>query len=513
MFRSSLSPRPRRGRRPLAAAVAALVLAVTAAACEPPPPQNPPFWHPGTTVDATVHGPLVRIQWDATTGGDPVSAYQISLGTYSGTVVALVPASVRDCYISGLAASTPQTIVVTARDAQMHWSGPLSGTQGRRTTTVTTSSHGGAGPNLWCHAAVDTDGDGLPNGVETNDGVYQGAGKTGTDPDVADTDNDGLPDGIEVLGKPGLDLVAMGVRPTHKDLLIETDWISHAPCSTQPTSTKLAPMVSAFANAPTNKVTNPDGTQGIKLIVDYGQGGHFTGGNQVPDPDSTLDGRFTGQNVNGSHFAAAKAAHFDPIRKDIFHYSITHGAFSGASTAEQRGDDTYVSGACGSGGYPLQYSGMLMHEIGHNFGISHGGTNAGIPGGHLGWFCDGPSDTHCISKTSINWKPNYVSVMNYMYLIGLDDSCRDQNLGPWAAAASLWLDYSSGTRAPLHENALDETTGICNGVPFDFDDDGVIDPTPYQGDVTFDDHITPLHDHDDWSHIEATGLTEFVGDD
>jgi hypothetical protein len=44
----------------------------------------------------------------------------------------------------------------------------------------------------------DTDGDGLPNTVETNTGVYIDETDTGTNPNDPDTDGDGLPDGWEV---------------------------------------------------------------------------------------------------------------------------------------------------------------------------------------------------------------------------------------------------------------------------------------------------------------------------
>jgi hypothetical protein len=44
----------------------------------------------------------------------------------------------------------------------------------------------------------DSDGDGLPDSVETNTGVYIDPADTGTDPDLPDTDGDGLTDGDEV---------------------------------------------------------------------------------------------------------------------------------------------------------------------------------------------------------------------------------------------------------------------------------------------------------------------------
>ena len=46
--------------------------------------------------------------------------------------------------------------------------------------------------------ATDTDGDGLPDSVETNTGTYNGPSDTGTDPNSPDTDGDGLDDGAEV---------------------------------------------------------------------------------------------------------------------------------------------------------------------------------------------------------------------------------------------------------------------------------------------------------------------------
>lgn len=46
--------------------------------------------------------------------------------------------------------------------------------------------------------ALDTDGDGLDDAVETNTGVFVDASNTGTDPNNADTDGDGVPDGLEV---------------------------------------------------------------------------------------------------------------------------------------------------------------------------------------------------------------------------------------------------------------------------------------------------------------------------
>ena len=49
---------------------------------------------------------------------------------------------------------------------------------------------------VWA-SSNDTDGDGLPDAVETNTGIFLSASDTGTDPNDPDTDDDGLADGVE----------------------------------------------------------------------------------------------------------------------------------------------------------------------------------------------------------------------------------------------------------------------------------------------------------------------------
>lgn len=492
MFRSLFSPSRR--RRPLAAAGAALILAATVVACDPgtPPPENPPYWLPGSTATASLHGPLVRLKWDAPQGGDPVNAYQISLGTYNGTVVTLVPASVRDCYVTGLAANTPYTLVVTARDAQMHWSGPLPGTQGRRTTTITTGSQAGPG-SLWCHA--DGDKDGLPDGWETNDGTYTGVTDTGSDPGVADSDNDGIPDGEEVLGTgigdndgdgvsnkaeglTDIDLFAMGARPVHKDLLLELDWITTPTCpasSWRPTAATVTKLVDAFAAAPIENLDSGGLWNGINLIVDYGQGGLFTGGNAIAHDGSWVP-------AGSPVFDGFKAANHDPARIGVFHYAVH---LHGVPVAESKGNDfqVWTGGLCGANPQALAH--RIMHEMGHNLALDHGGLN------------------------QLNNKPNYNSVMNYRYEDGLDTNCD-------GVSDHAVLGYSRGLKAPLDETNLDERKGLCDGPdpgstpdPIDWDGDGVIEPS-VQFDINNDGYINvwgiAMPDHDDWSSVDQLGL-------
>lgn len=61
---------------------------------------------------------------------------------------------------------------------------------------------------------TDTDGDGIPDSVETDTGIYIGVGDTGTDPFSADTDEDGLPDAWEI---------AKGTAPNEEDADADPD--------------------------------------------------------------------------------------------------------------------------------------------------------------------------------------------------------------------------------------------------------------------------------------------------
>jgi hypothetical protein len=116
-------------------------------------------------------------------------------------------------------------------------------------------------------------------------------------------------------------------------------------------------------------------------------------------------------------------------------------------------------------------SGVLMHELGHNLGLHHGGPNF---------------DT-------ANHKPNYASVMNYNFTNGVDVTCDGFGDGV--------LDYSHGRNAPLDENALDERLGICMDVAKDWDQDTVIDSQLVAWDINFDGSRGVLRDHDDWAQL------------
>ncbi|HKJ17750.1 MAG TPA: CARDB domain-containing protein [Xanthomonadales bacterium] len=328
----------------------------------------------------------------------------------------------------------------------------------------------------------DSDGDRLPDFVETNTGVFVDANDTGTDPNDPDTDGDSIDDGDEVLGTPdGLDLPAMGTNPLRKDLLLEYDWFDDSnDCSAhshRPTANAIARVNTAFANSP---VTNPGPTNGVNLISDYGQGGAFTGGNLINDADGVIAG-----GVTGSDYQNYKVANFASNRNGYFHYVLLPHRYntdsSSSGQAELPGDDMIVSLYCA--GSNRNVANTIVHELGHNLFLRHGG------------------DQNC------NYKPNYNSVMNYRYQFpGVDDNCTPPGDGV--------LDFSYGDRISLNENNLNEFNGTCGpGFTWDWDDDSTIENPVTVNINQYDSEagqcggtLSTLNDYDDWSNIFFGGI-------
>jgi len=332
--------------------------------------------------------------------------------------------------------------------------------------------------------SVDTDNDRLPDCVETGTGVYLSPMRTGTSPGNRDTDNDGLSDGDEVLGSvAGLNLPAMGAKALRRTVFAEYDWFDDARgCaahSHRPTLAIVNRARDAFAAMP---LTNPDGSTGIDFIQDYGQGGLFSGGSVLADVDADI-----AIGVNGAEFAAFKLANFAANRFRYFHYVLMpHSYAMGNSSgqAELPGDDSIVSLGCSAS--TTNVSNTILHEIGHNFLLRHGGN------------------------TNCNYKPNYNSVMNYRYQFpGRDTNCTVPGDGS--------LGYSVGTRIPLNEGALNEQAGICGiatGVGVDWNSNGILE-TSVSFDANVSDSaqltscggtITAYNDFDDYANLNLAAV-------
>jgi hypothetical protein len=343
----------------------------------------------------------------------------------------------------------------------------------------------------------DSDGDGLPDIMETHDGLFLGPTRIGTNPALVDTDADGLRDGDEVFDTTaGLDLHALGASPIRKDIFVEVDWFDESEGGSlhthRPTPTAIAMITTPFANSP---VTNPyGGPAGISLHVDYGQGGAYTEGNLIPGGDVVV--------LFDSEFNAYKALHFNPNRFTYFHYSIFAHHYDSTSNfssgyAEIVGDDFMVT--LQNALFDDYVANTMMHELGHNLRLRHGGTE------------------------DLNLKPNYNSVMNYRYQFpGVDINCDGFGDGV--------LDYSTGLRPELREMNLNENAGVCGlgTVPIDWDASGSLTTglswniNCYAGissacgvvnGACGDNSCGRLVDSNDWSGLVLSGATQgdFVG--
>lgn len=330
--------------------------------------------------------------------------------------------------------------------------------------------------------AVDVDSDRLSGCAEL---------VLGTDPSDADTDDDGIGDGDEVLGSiGGLDLPGLGVDPLRKDLLLEIDWLVGPECgsedfSRRPTAENEAQVRAIFENAP---IGNPDGSTGVHLVMDYGQGAGLSGGNAIDDGDALLEGMIE---TPDSEFRQKRAMYFSPSRMGYFHYTIMAWRFNDpgylpSGVAELNGNESIVAMGCLDNHFlgAMLYSNTIMHEIGHNFGLLHGG------------------------KEWCNFKPNYNSVMNYRYQFGTDANCdtvTDYDLAT----------FSNGSRLSLDESDIDESTGVCGDFPVDFNYDGLLS-SHLAYDLNANDEsqiqmcggvLSTLHDHNDWSGLSLATVS------
>ncbi len=344
----------------------------------------------------------------------------------------------------------------------------------------------------------------------------------------ADADGDGLWDdweqsGIDTDGNGTRDfnLPALGANPNRKDIFLEIDFMDCATaggdCTAGDTHSHepnfnnvINPVIQAFANAP---VTNPDGSMGITLHVDVS--------NSIPHQNFlNIPGLCKSGGAGIGNFDTVKAdpANFGPNnpRRFVYHYALfTHLQTNDTSDPNQTssgcgelpGNDFQVSmgGFTGSIGTAQEQAGTLMHEFGHNLNLRHGGEN------HLP-----------------NFKPNYLSIMNYAFqLRGIPPTDPD-GIG----ALTARVDFSTTDLPDLNENNLNEPAGIGDGtdntryfcpngtqrvgtgtgaIDWNCDNDGGTD-TSVSVNVNGDSSIGVLAGWDDWQNLRYTfqNTTDFA---
>lgn len=261
----------------------------------------------------------------------------------------------------------------------------------------------------------DSDGDSLCDAAEA---------RYGTNAYTKDTDRDGLPDDYELFGAADLDLAAYGANPLRRDVFVEVDYyVGQTPYGYVDNtfdSEAVARVVAAFAAAP---LQNPDGSTGISL--------HVHADDPIDPAVYDSDAWF----VPAWDFDTIKASFFDPRRAPAFHYALF--AYASALGPNVYGTSRWIPAhdfvltMHDDGDDPQLQAISFMHELGHNLGLDHGGND------------------------SRAYKPNYFSVMSYLYSTYGMPVARDPG--------DIWpvLDFSRHPVAALSEAALNESTAMA----------------------------------------------------
>jgi hypothetical protein len=327
--------------------------------------------------------------------------------------------------------------------------------------------------SIWTSTNVtDTDNDGLLDKWETR-GLHLNPGSStlpATFGGCADYPADAC-----------VDLPAMGANALTPDIFVEIDWLHGADGHLHlPKYAALNAVAQTFANHRDARFPNGiavhfdvgNNYQGMPFIIPAtnGQGGEVIEESPLllcPNAVTTKCTYSENYSVLGykKGFHGVKEgfpilnipSHFARNRKDIFHYVLFAHALAGpfdpmtgkpiskdpksvSGVADRPGGDLMVTlglwryddpancdpavNCVDQTGSDLVQAGTLMHELGHNLGLSHAGLNR-----------------------SPNCVPNYPSVMNYLYQTrGLTDFFGKEH-----------VDYSSGSLSKLNELSLSET--------------------------------------------------------
>ncbi len=467
----------------------------------------------GQSTSGTVNvnpGATFHIAFDESMKASTINSSSISVVPSTGTFtpsITVDPTGLTASF-SGFQPLTSYTVTVS--QAAMDLAGnPLSNNLGANPTTFTftTAAFSSLPPNST--ASQDTDGDDIPNGW------------------------DGTSAPVFTLNGQSTNTAAWGFSSQHKDLCLVENYMSGTAADGHLYNQAISQaanqaIVNAFAASP---VTNPNGTNGVHLVIFEGDAAHSAGlpsgysgpyfGGQIPMTDPLGDAS-TGS-FNWGSVAAGTSQSFESIRTANFvstglaqfcHYAvIAHtlgGSFaSGASRGIGASDLVVALGGTvvGAGlGTQSEQQGTVMHELGHNLGLHHGG-GPGIP------------------DLDVNYKPSYMSVMNYFY----------QFTGVPGGFTSNGLDYSHGTNVgtPLDESNLLDSIGLGSGAtisggasfgtryfcpgtsgpqvvgnasqPIDWTCTG-ISGSPVQAFINGDTSgYQVLHDYNDWANLQFNG--------
>ena len=403
---------------------------------------------------------------------------------------------------------------LSTESAHFHWDNPFVGSNSYDDSTPVlfkVDKTGGDGDNATVNWTFDSSS-------TTNDGIPDDWKKNGTTVDPGDGS-----------GPQFIDLPSMGADVNRPDLFVQLDWMADSTHSHALSAAAIQIVVTAFANAPF-KARN--GAVGINLHVDAGPNsimnfatnqtwGALSRARQLTEVTNLGTGTFDSANnllsYNWTAFDAIKnvfGGFTSTGRTSIFRYcisahQITTAGNSGVARAIPGSDFIVSLAKIGIPPTTQQEAGTFMHELGHNLGLAHGGGDG------------------------VNFKPNYISVMNYGFQFG----------GLTRGGIANIFDYSNVALNTLDETNLDESTGVgpaASGVatihwlpasganpaafvavadgskPIDWNGNGLLTDKGFAFDVNGDSSTVPppavpppstLTPFDDWKNLKLKGGT------
>jgi Immunoglobulin I-set domain len=428
-----------------------------------------PFWTANGFIELLSAGATVDFVRFGTSAQIPVTPSQ-----WPGSSIATLPSSATD-YGKSIVRLYPG-IAATDTDAAGDW------------TLVNWSTP--AGRNDVPASAVDADGDGIPNTAKTAGGTFA-----------------------------GIDLYAMGARAGQKDVFISVNRMTSNDPGIIPRAAALQKVVDSF-NSRNIKIHFDAGTMfsGSFSVANFNLGQGYSV--VYYEPCVAFDQLTCSSNVSTYRSVYDWKVNMDMRRWSIFHYLLfgnsqnVDGTSGSSGRAELPGNDFIVTmgnwGFSTTAGSALNMlinmqASTVMHELGHNLGLMHGGFE------------------------NTNYKPNYWSVMNYLYqLEGLDGNpsgstayqrWRNQKGGdvtptpslcslansPCGSPSQFIMDYSDGTSSSLDETSLLESSNIGRGSTAgayaDWDKSSSLTATPQVKDLNGDAAQTTLRDSNDWGSL------------
>lgn len=348
---------------------------------------------------------------------------------------------------------------------------------------------------------------------------------------LVDSDKDGLPDeweinGVDVDGDGNvdIDLPAMGADPNKPDLFVEIDWM-YQPYQVKEERYLWGSIIHVYTQEEIDLSPSENAlklvyeqfqSHGINLHLDAGpdsmdfvtgkKWGNLSGGNTLEYQENFNLGN------SGENWNQLASDNFSANRVNIFRYCIFlnrfNNSFNSGIACDIPGQYFIVAEAKGTKGFryyngvssggDVAIAGTFMHELGHTLGLCHGGITS-------------------LVKDHTNYKPNYISVMNYLFqmsglygtneinysdfcLPSLDETNLDEHCGvdPYSVTAGTGLGTLLYGKGGLKINNI-------AGKAIDFNQNGSIE-TGVSVDLNNDGETEKLAEvESDWWHITYRG--------